>query len=109
MPDSKIKWGMETLRTFASSSLTSSYQNFGTPTANKAVGFRFLNNATTDVTISNDGTNPKLYIPAGSFILLDIAANCESDDESFLPAQTQWSIKGTAGTGTIYLESYYQY
>ena len=109
MPDSKIRWNMETLRTFDSSSLTGSYQNFGTPTENKAVGFHIINNATTDVTISNDGIKPKLFVPSGSFVLIDVAANCESDDESFLPAQTQWSIKGTAGTGTIYLESYFQY
>jgi len=100
---------METLRVFSSASLTGSYQNFGTPTVNKAVGFHIINNGSTDVTISNDGTNDKLYVPAGSFVLLDIAANCESDDESFLPAQTQWEIKGTAGIGNIYLESYFQY
>jgi hypothetical protein len=109
MPDSKIRWNIETLRTFASSSLTGTYQNFGIPTVNKAVGFRITNNGTTDVIVSNDGVNDKLYVPASSFVLLDIAANCESDDESFLPAQTQWEIKGTAGTGNIYLEIYYQY
>ncbi len=109
MPDSKIRWDMETLRTFSSASLTGSYQNFGTPTVNKAVGFRITNNGTTDVTISNNSTNDKLFVPAGSFVLIDVAANCESDDESFLPAQTQWAIKGTAGTGTIYLESYFQF
>lgn len=109
MPDSKIRWNMETLRTRAASTFTGSYQTLGAVTANKAVGFCIVNNSSVDVTISNDGTNDKMYIPAGSFKLIDIAANCESDDESFLPAQTQFYVKGSAGTGSVNLEIYFQY
>lgn len=100
---------METLRSRDSATFTGSYQTLGTPTANKAVGFHIINNSTVDVTITNDGTNDKMFVPKSSFVLLDIAANCESDDESFLPAQTQFSVKGSAGSGSVYLEIYYQY
>jgi hypothetical protein len=109
MPDNKIRWEMETLRTRAASTFTGSYQTLGSATLNKAVGFHIINNTNVDVTISNDGVHDKMFVPTGSFVLLDIAANCESNDESFLPAQTQFYVKGSAGTGSIYLEVYFQF
>ena len=98
----RIAW--EVLRSIDSSTFTGSYQALGTPLANPSYICKLVNNSTVLVTISIDGTNDVDVAPANSFWLYDedVTANHEG-----LPAGTQIYVKGSAGTGLIYLVSQY--
>lgn len=97
----------DVLRSFASASLTSSYQVLGTTLNYPTKIIRLLNNGTTDVTVSWDGITDHDYLPAGSFLLLDVSTNKETSQVFTISKGTQFLVKGTAGTGNIYLSSYY--
>lgn len=92
-------------RTFASGSVTSSYQALGTALSFPSSIVKIVNNSTQDISVSIDGTNLHDYVPAGSFTLYDLTTNTPSqgDDAVFDPKGTQYYIMGTAGTGNIYL------
>lgn len=71
---------------------------------------KFTNNTDGDVLISWDGVTDHEILPAGSFLLLDIAANKQQDNTLYISAGTQFWVKnsGSAGTvGAIYLSVYY--
>ncbi len=98
----RISW--ETLRSINSTTLTGSYQAVGTPLANASYKLKLVNNSTSLVTISIDGATDIDVAPANSFWLYDedVTVNHEG-----LPAGTQIFVKGSAGTGLIYLVSQY--
>ena len=98
----RIAW--ETLRSIDSATLTGSYQKVGTPLANASYKLKMVNNSTSLVTVSIDGSTDIDVAPASSFWLYDedVTANHEG-----LPAGTQIYVKGSAGTGLIYLVSQY--
>ena len=93
----RLRW--ETLRSINSATLTGGYDALGTPLANPAYIVKMVNNADVTVTVSIDGLVDIDVCPAGSFWLYD-----EFND---LPAGTQFYVKGTAGTGLIYLAVQY--
>jgi len=98
----RVAW--ETLRSINSTTLTGSYQALGTPLANASYKLKLVNNSTSLVTISIDGINDIDVAPASSFWLYDedVTQNHEG-----VPAGTQIYVKGSAGTGLIYLVSKY--
>ena len=70
--------------------------------------FKLTSTSTTDVTVSYDGgTTDHEYLPAGSFLLVDVTSDRAWNCEFALAAGVQVSIKGTAGTGSIFLSTYY--
>lgn len=96
----------ENLRTVASSALTASYAAFGLPLTRGALLVKIQNNGTTAVSISDDGTNDKDIVLAGSFTLYDFGSDGQSSDNSerlCVAGGTQFYVKGTAGTGSIYM------
>lgn len=95
----------ENLRSIDSATLTGSYQALGTPLAHPASLVRLVNNSTVLVTVSVDGIADQDVAPASSFFLYDVTANAPSngDDAVFVPQNTQFYVKGSAGTGLIYL------
>lgn len=98
----RINW--ETLRSFDSSTLSGSYQAIGTPLAHPSYIFKMVNNSTVLVTISIDGATDVDVLPANSFFLYD---EDKFPEHLFLPQGTQVYIKGSAGTGDIYLVTQY--
>ena|ERR1044071_3120524 len=94
------------LQSIASSEVTSSYQVLGTFSFPARL-FKITNNSDEDVTISWDGTHDHEYVPAGGFVLIDIAANREVSDIFDAMLGTTLYAKGTAGTGNVYLSYYY--
>lgn len=98
-----LKYGP--LRTINSSTLTSSYQNLGAPLSHPASLIKLINNSNVFVTLSTDGINDMDVCAANSFFLYDETANSPTNgvDAVFFPEGTQFMIKGTAGTGSIYL------
>lgn len=101
----RIAW--ETLRTIDSATLTGSYQALGTPLANPSYILKLVNNSTVLVTISIDGINDVDVAPAGSFWLYDEGKVGASSAFPAMPKNTQVYVKGSAGTGTIYLVTQY--
>lgn len=105
MYTSILKW--EPLRSIDSATLTGAYQAIGTPLTHPAYILKLVNNSTVLVTISINGTSDVDVAPANSFWLYD-----EDAGNRFHPAisaGTQIYVKGSAGTGLIYLVSQYQY
>lgn len=108
MPAVKSKLAFEALRSRTSASLTGSYQTLGAVMAHPIRIFKLTSTSTTDVTVSYDGgTTDHEYLPAGSFLLVDVTSDRVWDCEFALAEGVQVSIKGTAGTGSIYLSTYY--
>lgn len=100
----RITW--ETLRSIDSATFTGSYQALGTPLANPSFICKLVNNSNVLVTISIDGTTDVDVAPAGSFWLYD-ETKSKIPDAQFLPQGTQFFVKGSAGTGLVYLVSQY--
>lgn len=94
----RVDW--EALRSIDSATLTGSYQALGTPLAHAAYKLKLVNNSTSLVTISINGTSDIDVAPAGSFWLYDedVTQNHEG-----VPQGTQVFVKGSTGTGLIYL------
>lgn len=101
----RLAW--ETLRSIDSSTFTGSYQKLGTPLSNPSYICKMINNSTKDVTISIDGVTDVDFCPAGSFWLYDEGKVGQSGSLPALSANTQFFVKGTAGTGSVYLVTQY--
>lgn len=103
MPSISTRVKYETLRTFNSASLTSSYQAVGAATSHDCFLIKMVNNGTTAVTVSFNGTTDHDICPATSFFLYDEQANASREGGMRVPIGTTVYVKGTAGTGTIYV------
>jgi len=101
----RIAW--ETLRSINSATFTGSYQNLGTPLLHPSYICKLVNNSTVLVTISIDGINDMDVAPASSFWLYDEGKVGLSSAYPALPQGTQVMVKGSAGTGIVYLVSQY--
>ena len=97
----RIAW--ETLRSIDSATFTGLYQNLGTPLQHPGYIVKLVNNSTVLVTISVDGINDVDVAPAGSFWLYDESKNGLNAQMPSLPQGTQIMVKGSAGTGSVYL------
>ena len=97
----------DVLRSIASTDVTGTYQVIESVLSFPTRILKLTNNSTEDVTVSWDGENDNEYIPAGSFLLLDASANREASQICEVSKGTAIFVKGTAGTGDIYLSSYY--
>lgn len=101
----RLAW--ETLRSIDSATLTGAYQALGTPLVYPSYICKLVNNSTVLVTVSIDGATDVDVAPANSFWLYDETKQLPGVSPIFLPAKTQFYVKGNAGTGTIYLVSQY--
>lgn len=67
------------------------------------------NNSTEDVTVSLDGTNPHFYVPTMTELPINAQTNSQpSNNVAQFAAGTVFWVKGTTGTGFIYLSGLYQ-
>lgn len=101
----KIAW--ETLRSFDSVSLNGYYQAIGTPLAQASYICKIVNNSNVLITVSIDGLTDIDVAPAGSFWLYDESKSGLNAAYPAIPKGTQFFIKGSAGSGLIYLVSQY--
>lgn len=106
MPQIKVRLLPEELQSIDSATFTGSYQTLGTLTKPSRI-FKITNNSTVDVTVSWDGSTDHEYIPTGTFILLDCTSDAGSSGVLEVAVGTVFSVKGSAGTGSVYLSSYY--
>jgi len=101
----RIAW--ETLRSIDSSTFTGVYQTVGTPLLHPSYILKMVNNSSVLVTISIDGINDIDVLPPDSFWLYDEGKVGMSSSIPAIPAGTQIMVKGSAGTGSIYLVTQY--
>lgn len=98
----------ETIRSIDSATFTGSYQKIGAPLSNACSLLKLVNNSTVLVTISVDGVNDHDISPAASFWLYDITSDSPEESGSiFRKKGTQYWVKGSAGTGSVYLVAQY--
>lgn len=108
MSEVKLRLGFEALRSIDSAIFDSTYQNLGSALGEQIRIFKITNNSTVDVTVSYDGgTTDHEYVPASSFVLIDVCANNVESAKLIVPEGTQVAVKGSAGTGSVYLSAYY--
>lgn len=94
----------ETLRSIDSATFTGAYQALGTPTLHPGTIIKFANNSNVLVTISIDGVNNHDILPANSLFVYDYTTNRPSSEPVAARDQnTQYFVKGAAGTGLVYL------
>lgn len=102
---SRVTW--ETLRSIDSATFTGSYQALGTALSNPAYKVKLVNNSSVLVTISIDGATDIDVAPANSFWLYDESNSGERGQYPAVRANTQFYVKGSAGTGSVYLAVQY--
>lgn len=97
------------LSTFSSASITSSYQLVnGTGFLAPVFLIHIVNDSTTAITISYDGTTDNEYVRAGSDLVIPSQSNSQPNAHySLWSSYTKVYVKGTAGTGTIAISGYY--
>jgi hypothetical protein len=108
MPAVQSRLSVEPLRSRLGASFDGTYQTLGSPLDNPIRMFKITNNTASDVIISYDGVTDGDFIPAMTFMLIDITANKVWDCQFCLPRNTQVYVKAAAAlTGSIYLSTYY--
>jgi len=98
------------LSSIAASTFTGSYQLLSAAAGlpNPCIMLHIANNASVGVTVSYDGTNDHDFIIAGDERQLEFQANALPQNFSAsLAAGTKIYVKGSAGTGTVYLSGFY--
>lgn len=100
---SRISW--ETLRSIDSATFTGTPQPVGAPLEHPSYICKLVNNSTSLVTISIDGTTNVDVAPANSFWLYDEGKVGLNSGFPALPKGTQIFVTGAAGTGSVYLVS----
>lgn len=102
---------IDEIRTLGFASISGTYAVVGTPLDYEVRGICFSNNTAGDLYFTDDATQDKIFVAAGSFKLWDIQANINPnhDDKYRLPVGTQFYVKQiTAPTsGAVYIECIY--
>jgi hypothetical protein len=97
----------DVLRIISATTFTGAYQPVGGPLAQSARIVKFQNNTTSTVVISWDGVNGHDFLPAGSFLLIDVSSNKENAISFEIQQGTQFYVLGTVGTGNFYISNYF--
>lgn len=102
----------DTMRTVAAASITGSYAALGAPLTHNWRIFRITNNTDGDLLFSLNGTSDNMFVPAGSFVLYDLATNAQNvqDTDWFvMQINSQFYVKTStaATTGDVWIEGIY--
>ena len=96
------------IRTFDSSELSGTYLALGTALTHNCSIVKLVNNSASLVSVSTDGVNDMDILPGNSFVLYDVTSDSPPESGSiFIKEGTQYYVKGSAGTGLIYLVTLY--
>lgn len=98
----------QAIRSIDSATFTGSYQALGTQLTYPVRIMKIINNSDEDVTISMDGgTTDHDFVPANTYCVYDFGTQKgASSDAMDLPGGIGLMIKGSAGTGLVYLITY---
>lgn len=97
------------LSSLASASVTGTYAAVnGLGFANPPFFVRIINGSSTAITVSYNGVDDHEFIPANTVFELPSQANAQPNAQvALFPRNTQVYVKGTAGTGSVYVSGYY--
>jgi len=97
------------LSSLLSSAITAQYAALnGTGFSQAPFFIRIINASNMAITISYNGVDDHEYVPANSVFELPSQTNSQPNAQvALFPKYTVVYIKGTAGTGTVYLSGYY--
>lgn len=95
-----------TILSIDSSTFTGSYQLVGVLSGNARI-VKFTNNSNQLVTLSWDGTNDHEILPPLSFLLIDASANKQGTWGCEVVDGQPFYAKGSAGSGLLYISSYF--
>ncbi len=99
---------VDNLRTLPFGSISGTYAALGTSFAHPMRLICITNTTDALLTFSFDATVDNLIVPAGGFKLLDLTTNREESITFFVFAVgTQFYVKGSPGSGSVYLEAIY--
>ena len=98
------------LKSIASSGVSSSYAAINsTGLPNGCFLLRIINNSNEDITVSYDGSTDNEYVPTMTTLQLPVQSNAQPvNSVAVFPIGTIVYVKGTGGTGYVYLAGYYQ-
>lgn len=97
------------LRSLGFASISGTYAALGTALGHATRVIRILNDTDGDMLISVDAVNDNFFLPAGSFVLYDIASDDDPDDRFRVSKNTQFYVKQSTApsSGSVYLEAIY--
>lgn len=97
------------LTSIDSASFTGSYQVINTDGLDEPCSLiRIINDSNRDITVSYDGTTDHDFVPTAETLQLPAQANAGPTSwSSMMPKGTRVYVKGSAGTGFVYLAGYY--
>lgn len=97
----------DVLRSIDSATFTGAYQAVGTPFNYPIRILKIINNSDENVSVSWDGIADHDFIPAATFALYDFGTNRGNSSPGLdLPQGIQISVKGSAGTGLVYVVAF---
>jgi len=99
----------DTIRSKGFAAITNSYTILGAQYDYPLRMFRIINDTDGNMFISVDGTTNQFYLPKGTFVLYDIAANSIGSIPFVVPAKTQFYVKYSSAPslGSVYVEGIY--
>lgn len=86
-----------------SSTFDGTYQTLGDALSAPGCIVKIVNDSNRDVDISTDGSEDHDFVPQNGFVLYDMRANRAREQYFVFEKGTQFYVKGTAGTGNVYL------
>lgn len=96
---------IDQIRTLAFGAISGTYAAVGASLANPVRLICFTNTSDADLTVSIDGSNNYLIVPAGSFKLFDLCTNRLNSSQYWVFAVgTQFFVKGSPSKGAFYIE-----
>ena len=109
MPNLIVSIKAEALKSIAFGSISGSYANIGTVTANPWKIFYITNTTDQAMIVSiNGGVTDHFVIPAGQSLSMDASANGIQQNE-YLPKGTQFAVKQVSApsSGSVYVAGVY--
>lgn len=99
----------DVVKSIAAGSVVAGYTMIGSEFYYKSRVLLIQNLTDATVMFSDDGTNDKFPLAAGTSFVLDIATNDANEDPWFFPAKKKLYVKrvGTPTTGSVYVTSIY--
>ena len=105
-----IKFRADAIRSLAFGSISGTYAAVGTALTKIARQFIFVNDTDVGVMISFEGSTDHIFLPAGGYILNDVASNQVSDQGFYITMGTQMYVKDLgagAASGSVYISFFY--
>lgn len=107
MPNKVLaKW--DTLRSLAFGSISGTYAAVGSALTKPAHIVAVINNTDGLMTFSTNGVNDHFVVISNSGRIIDLSSDRTANGESLtLPINTRFYVKGTATSGSVYVEIIY--